>query len=163
MTKLTTIIKDKISGKVPLFKRRSSRWSSVRAAFLAKNGSCAACGQTDHLQVHHIIPFNVDPTKELDESNLITLCEDEYDCHRIIGHTGNFRKVNPNVREDANLELAKHMASHEALSNQTCYNKQDPCVGDSTCAKHESSHLQAKMGTCNRCVSSQSSCSCNRV
>ena len=163
MSKLTTAIKDRVSGKVPLFKRRSSRWSAVREAFLSKNGSCAACGQTDHLQVHHIIPFNVDPTKELDESNLITLCEDEYDCHRIIGHTGNFRKVNPNVREDASLELAKHMANRQVLSNQICCNKQDLCAISSICAKHENPHPQTKVGTCSQCVSSQTSCSCNRV
>jgi 5-methylcytosine-specific restriction endonuclease McrA len=111
MNKLTTAIKDRVSGKVPLLKKRSSRWYTVRSHFLIKNSSCAACGQTDHLQVHHSVPFHIDPTKELDESNLITLCEDEYDCHRIIGHTGNFRKENPSVREDAAKELAKHKAN----------------------------------------------------
>ena len=111
MSKLTEAIKDRVSGKVPLFKKRSSRWRAVRAAFLINNNSCAACGQTDHLQVHHIIPFNIDPSKELDESNLITLCEDEYDCHRIIGHTGNFKKANPSVREDAAKELLKYKKS----------------------------------------------------
>jgi len=108
MKTLIEAIKDRVSGKVPLLKKRSSRWPAVRADFLSKNGSCAACGQTDHLQVHHVKPFHMDPSKELDQTNLITLCEDEYDCHRIIGHTGNFKKENPSVREDAAKELLKH-------------------------------------------------------
>lgn len=107
MKKLIEAIKDRVSGKVPLLSKRSSRWPTVRANFLSKNNSCAACGQTDHLQVHHVKPFHLDPSKELDESNLITLCEDEYLCHLHVGHLGSFKSENPNVREDAAKELIK--------------------------------------------------------
>lgn len=108
MQKIINAIKDRAQGKVPLLSKRSSKWPTVRAAFLKDNGSCAACGQTDHLQVHHIKPFHMDPSLELEHSNLITLCEDEYDCHRNIGHLGNFKKENPNVRQDAAEALLKH-------------------------------------------------------
>jgi len=104
-------INDRISGKVPLLRKRSSRWPTVRKDFLIKNNSCAACGQIDHLQVHHIEPFHLNPSLELDESNLITLCEDEYLCHLHIGHLGSFKDKNPNVRIDAANNLIKHQKS----------------------------------------------------
>jgi len=107
--KLLETIKEKLSGKVPLFSKRSSQWPTVREHFLKSNPSCAACGQTDHLQVHHIVPFSVDPSLELDAGNLITLCEDEYSCHLKIGHLGSFRKANPEVRKDAAGALRKHI------------------------------------------------------
>jgi 5-methylcytosine-specific restriction endonuclease McrA len=108
MKKLIEFIKDKVQGKAPLLSKRSSKWPAVRAKWLKSNGSCAACGQTDHLQVHHIVPFSVNKSLELDESNFITLCEDEYNCHRVIGHNGDFRQENPSVREDAAKALIKH-------------------------------------------------------
>jgi 5-methylcytosine-specific restriction enzyme A len=108
MKKLIEFIKDKVQGKAPLLSKRSAKWPSVRAKWLKSNGSCAACGQTDHLQVHHIKPFHLNKSLELDESNFITLCEDEYDCHRIIGHLGNFKKENPNVKKDAADALVKY-------------------------------------------------------
>lgn len=102
MKKLIENIKDRAKGKIPLLgKSRSPDWPEVRKAFLSKNESCAACGGTNKLQVHHIKPFHMDPSKELDEDNLITLCEGVYKCHLKIGHLGNFRKENPSVRDDA--------------------------------------------------------------
>jgi 5-methylcytosine-specific restriction endonuclease McrA len=115
MKMIINAIKDRVSGKVPLLKKRSSKWPKVRAEWLSKNGTCAACGQSDHLQVHHIKPFHIDRSLELEESNFITLCEDEYDCHRVIGHLGNFRKENPNVIEDAKTALRKRLED-EALN-----------------------------------------------
>ena len=107
--KILEKIKDKIQGKVPLLSKRSGQWPTVREHFLKSNPSCAACGQTDHLQVHHVVPFSVDPSLELNTENLITLCEDEYSCHLKIGHLGSFRKANPEVRKDAAGALRKHI------------------------------------------------------
>ena len=107
--KLLETIKEKLTGKVPLFYRRSSKWPTVREHFLKSNPACAACGQTDHLQVHHIRPFHLDPSLELNTGNLITLCEDEYLCHLKIGHLGSFKKENPEVRKDAAEALRKHI------------------------------------------------------
>lgn len=92
---------------------RSSRWPAVRAEHLRRHGECAACGQRDSLQVHHVIPFAVAGqadadgdgiTNELDPDNMITLCSDgigHTHCHLMLGHSGNFRCHNPHVVRDA--------------------------------------------------------------
>jgi len=84
---------------------RSPKWSSVRKAFLRDNPSCAACGSTKTLEVHHIEPVHLNPDRELDSSNLITLC-DKY-CHFAIGHLMNYKSYNPNVIIDAKDFLYK--------------------------------------------------------
>ena len=83
---------------------RSPMWPKVRSEHLKNNPVCAACGQADDLNVHHIKPFHFDPSRELDPDNLITLCTDgvgHTDCHLMFGHGGNFKCANENVVEDA--------------------------------------------------------------
>jgi hypothetical protein len=83
---------------------RSPEWPKVRAEHLRTHLACESCGQKDHLQVHHVLPFHVEPKMELDPSNLITLCTDgpcNLNCHFVWGHLGNTKCNNPNVREDA--------------------------------------------------------------
>ena len=82
---------------------RSSHWETVRKRHLKAFPTCAACGCDQHLQVHHIKPFHLHPELELEESNLITLCEGkgEHQCHLNIGHLGNFKRENPDVVKDA--------------------------------------------------------------
>lgn len=93
-------IRETIKGK-PL-KVRSSKWDAVRDAHVRKFPWCAACGSRSNLQVHHIMPFHLDSSKELDPSNLITLCEKSpTNCHLNVGHLGNWKKYNSSVREDA--------------------------------------------------------------
>lgn len=80
---------------------RSDKWPAVRAAHLKGNAECAACGETTSLQVHHVQPFHVDKALELDPTNLITLCEgSDRNCHRFLGHLGNFKSINEKVRDD---------------------------------------------------------------
>lgn len=84
--------------------KRSSLWPTVRKEHLRSNGVCAVCGGRRQLNVHHIIPFHLEPLKELDATNLITLCEGNstINCHLRFGHWGNYaRKHNPCIREDA--------------------------------------------------------------
>ena len=101
-------IKDIFQGKAPLLgAKRSGHWPKVRADFLSKNPTCAACGGKDSLEVHHVEPFHINPSLELDESNLITLCESSRRCHLEIGHHGRWSNVNPNVVEEAATALAK--------------------------------------------------------
>ena len=57
------IINAAIEAQVP----RSPQWRRVEQEHLAKEPFCRFCGTTDHLEVHHIVPFHVDPAKELDE------------------------------------------------------------------------------------------------
>lgn len=91
---------------------RSPLWPEARRAHLAKQPSCQACGVTDHLQVHHIRPFHLHPELELDQSNLITLCERKgHDCHFVFGHFHNWSLWNPTVTADV---AAYHLASLEA-------------------------------------------------
>ena len=93
--------------KVPLGHERSGHWRSVRAAHLLTHPACAACGGTDHLECHHIVPFHVDSSRELDPSNIIVLCEHpSHNDHLIFGHFLNFKHWNPNVVHDAIRFLA---------------------------------------------------------
>ena len=86
--------------KVPPGKKRSSKWRRVRADFIKKYPFCAVCGGKKKLEVHHIVPFHIEPEKELTNSNLITLCEQgpSLNCHLIVGHRGSYRRWNPFVR-----------------------------------------------------------------
>lgn len=82
-------------------KHRSPEWSRVRDEFLKTNPRCVACGKVEKLQVHHIIPFHINPTLELDKENLITLCMSENECHLEIGHGDSWKCYNPHVEEDS--------------------------------------------------------------
>ena len=97
-------IKDRIQGKAEKGQRRSSQWRKVRDDYLASNPKCAVCESTSSCQVHHIVPFNIAPDLELKERNLITLCENKkygINCHLLVGHLGNYRRVNSSVVIDA--------------------------------------------------------------
>lgn len=83
---------------------RSAAWPKVRKAYLAKHPKCFVCLGTKEITVHHRLPFHIDPTLELEEKNLITLCEGKstLNCHLIFGHWGNFaKKYNPHIERDA--------------------------------------------------------------
>lgn len=81
---------------------RSRYWREVRKKHLEKEPFCAVCGNSKNVVPHHIIPFHVDPSKELDSYNLITLCEgDTFNCHLFFGHLKNWSKYNENVVEDS--------------------------------------------------------------
>lgn len=97
-------IKDRITGKTPKGHARSSAWPAVRKSYLARKPSCEACGGTRALEVHHVVPFHIDPRLELLASNLITLCEAgpaHLNCHLLVGHLGDWKLSNPTVRRDA--------------------------------------------------------------
>ena len=56
--------------------------------------------------MHHVIPFHLDPAKELDRTNLIVLCMAyPQECHLQIGHGGYFKAYNPNVIADSKAML----------------------------------------------------------
>ena len=84
---------------------RSSKWTNVRKEHLKNNPNCAACGRDKKLEVHHIEPVHINPDKELDPSNLITLCDDP--CHLIFGHLFNYKSWNKDVIEDCLVYLKK--------------------------------------------------------
>jgi len=80
---------------------RSSGWRRVRNEHLLKFPNCAICGGTKNCVPHHIVPFHVDPSRELDPDNLITLCEGSFNCHLFFGHLKNWTRNNSNIVEDA--------------------------------------------------------------
>jgi 5-methylcytosine-specific restriction enzyme A len=80
---------------------RSDGWPAVRRAHILKESRCMACGGVTHLEVHHLWPFHLYPERELDPTNLITLCEQPGRfCHLVFGHYYDFKKFNPHCRED---------------------------------------------------------------
>jgi 5-methylcytosine-specific restriction protein A len=81
---------------------RSAGWRVLRRQHLAKHPECMACGATRNVVPHHVVPFHVDPSRELDPSNLVTLCESPtFNCHLFFGHLKRWDRHNPHVAEDA--------------------------------------------------------------
>lgn len=77
---------------------RSSLWASIRKEHLVRHPVCIACGDYKKAkEVHHIVPVHIDPSKELELDNLVTLCADQ--CHIIFGHYWNWSNYNPDVLE----------------------------------------------------------------
>ena len=96
----------KAKGEIPLTAKRSPQWSKIRNEHLKSNPTCVSCGSTKTLEVHHIKPFHIFPELELDQTNLITLCENSTNgivCHLFIGHRGCYRDNNDDVVEDSKI------------------------------------------------------------
>jgi len=94
---------------------RSPEWPKVAEEHLKTEPHCVACKPGTNpqakLQVHRIFPFQYcialgRPDLELDQRNLITLCENEKDHpaddhHLLVGHLDEFKSFNPDVEQDA--------------------------------------------------------------
>lgn len=80
---------------------RSKLWPAKRKEHLDKYPCCAVCGSYIRPEVHHIIPFHVDPSKELEDTNLITLCG-KY-CHFVFGHLMNWSSWNTDILSDSQI------------------------------------------------------------
>lgn len=87
-----------------ILSNRSNDWTRVRKEFLKQNNSCKACGKTTNLEVHHIEPFHINPSRELDITNLITLCSSH---HLVFGHLMDWKSWNINVIQDCEEYLNK--------------------------------------------------------
>ena len=105
-------VKNVLQGKPST--KRSPQWETVRKKHIVEEAVCQSCGRTEKLEVHHIMPFHLYPVKELDDSNLITLCEVDTECHFNVGHHRNWKSFNPNVRADA-------VANTNALKSKGMY------------------------------------------
>ena len=95
---------------------RSPQWSGVRNDFLKEHPTCAICGGTKKLTVHHRQPFHTDKSRELDKSNLITLCEGagNGNHHLLFGHFGNYAtKWNTKLDADCTLWLPRFTSKTE--------------------------------------------------
>ena len=81
---------------------RSPQWPEARRRWLLVHPSCAACGSTRKVTVHHKIPVHWDPSRELDPTNYITLCEQgDHNDHFLFGHLLDWKSKNDNVEVDA--------------------------------------------------------------
>lgn len=89
------------------FKKRSPEWPKVRKAHLETHPACTACGKTKRVQVHHVDPYHLNPAKELDPTNLLSLCMGVKECHLRIGHGDDFKAYNPMVLRHAKTALEK--------------------------------------------------------
>ena len=90
--------------------RRSSDWKRIRRVHLKLYPCCAVTGTKKKCEVHHILPFHLNPELELEPSNLITLSGKKIlgvKSHQFFGHHGNFKLANPNVVEDAKMWYIK--------------------------------------------------------
>ena len=87
--------------------KRSDKWPAVRKAHLVKEPFCQWCGGTKNLEVHHMHPFHLNPSLELDDSNLITLCECVgAECHLHHGHLDNWKGFNPTIASEPRAPCA---------------------------------------------------------
>lgn len=73
---------------------RSKYWQKTRLNHVNKNPYCYICHTKHSLQVHHKKPFHIFPHLELEEDNLITLCENH---HLYYGHWGDWKSYNPTL------------------------------------------------------------------
>jgi len=86
--------------------KRSSKWPKFMKGLIDAQPYCSLCGNKNKatLVCHHIEPVWVNPERELDETNIIVLCEKSellggLNCHLTAAHLGNFRLWNPRIRE----------------------------------------------------------------
>ncbi len=97
--------------------RRSPHWPAFKRRLLKQDPTCAACGGNAEVELHHIIAFHQDKSRELDPKNIIRLCEDRKPggatnhCHLQIGHKppgakrANWKTNNPEVIKSARAQF----------------------------------------------------------
>ena len=77
--------------------RDTAAYKRAMAGYLAAHPVCQFCRKPGgKVEVHHVIPVSVDPTRAADMTNMVTLHR-KPDCHMVVGHLGNFRDYNRNV------------------------------------------------------------------
>ena len=97
-------IKDILQKRVPKGHKRSSKWRKVRKKHVNENPFCAVCEDVRKLEVHHIEPFHVNPDRELDPANLVTLCDRKnIGCHYVFGHLKSWKSHNRTLEEDIEI------------------------------------------------------------
>lgn len=134
MDKLTLHLKDHVSGKLN-GKSRSGHWHTLRAEFLSENPTCALCGGTKDLEVHHKAAFHTHPELELEKSNLIVLCEANHfgvNCHLFMGHLGSFQNINSDVEKDIAYFLPRlhHLKKLDSFPSETILTQKLPLISD---------------------------------
>ena len=103
-----------------IFSDRSPKWNGIRSKHIERQPYCQACGSRKKLEVHHIEPYHIKPERELEPTNLITLCKT---CHLVFGHLMDYKSWNINVVEDCSQYYSKlkKRPYHETFSYQNNY------------------------------------------
>jgi 5-methylcytosine-specific restriction protein A len=115
---------NKLLDKIKYGTTRSNRWPEVRKKHLGLYPTCAVCGSTKKVEVHHKKPFHLHPELELDPDNLVSLCEGkEFSsiiCHLTFGHLGNYKDENESVDETvkAMKEIFDKKKSQSNINNK---------------------------------------------
>jgi len=112
---------------------RGHEWTRAANDFRKLNPTCAACGCSQNIAIHHVKPWRLctgsEEWKRTDPSNLISLCacrEPAHNCHWREGHLSlSWRAANPSVREDSARFLKARQAAKLALERE-----KDPDAGD---------------------------------
>ena len=101
-----TPLPDVFGAAVP----RSGKWRKVRDDYFREHPQCAfaGCKCKGPFNVHHLVPFHLDPSKELDPDNLVTVCAGGTDDeghespnhHLWVCHQGDFKDFNPRAKTD---------------------------------------------------------------
>lgn len=65
---------------------RSPQWATVLKRELEANPTCRGCNRPAET-AHHVVPVGVDPTRELDPLNLVSVC---VPCHFVLCHGGDW-------------------------------------------------------------------------
>lgn len=84
---------------------RNSKYRKASKEF-KKGKVCELTGTKKKLQTHHIYPVWLFPEKEMDKDNWVVLSGAKIKGvipHQWFGHYGDYRKYNPNIREDIKL------------------------------------------------------------
>ncbi len=89
--KLKNIIRHPITAYYVQKAKRIHRKKNPRCALC----NCKASFWGRGLDVHHFLPVHAKPERAVDPTNLITLCRT---CHLYVGHCGNFKTWNANLR-----------------------------------------------------------------
>lgn len=83
---------------------RSPEWSAIQKAFVKEHPLCDYGKHKptllNPLNVHHVELFSNNPARELDVTNLQSVCRFHHLYHC---HFGNWKECNPHTREDAAL------------------------------------------------------------
>lgn len=95
-------------GLPPLEIKRSPKWAAVERRYKKAHPNCENCGGSEKVVVHHKVPVHIDPTKELDATNLKSLCEKpSMNCHLWQGHDGVWKSMNQTVDSDCEAFLKR--------------------------------------------------------
>lgn len=120
---------------------RSNKWPALARRITKLVNACACCGKsygpkTAGLNVHHLYAFHDcvlagRPDLELDERNLIVLCQNESgvpteQCHITAGHLADFQSFNPTLKADLKKWKGKSMAEVKATAEWKEKSKKRP-------------------------------------